>query len=53
MNLNEKKVLKKKFRYVDPKILENEKNFTLSSVSPEFKNFLEDQKLVNSQGLEF
>ncbi len=53
LNLGEKRVLKKKFRYVDPKILENGKIFTLSSISSEFKNFLEDQKLVNSQGFEF
>lgn len=48
-----KTILKKKFRFVDPKILQNEKLLTLSTISPEFNKFLEKQRLINSQGFEF
>jgi len=48
----DKQIFKKKFRYVDPKILENGRIFTLSSISSAFKNFLENQRLINLKGIE-
>lgn len=47
-----KKIIKKKFRYVDPGILKEGRVVALSSLSPEFKNFLENQKAINSRGVE-
>jgi len=50
---NNKKFIRKKFRYIDPVILQEGKITILSNVSLEFKDFLESQRLINSQGFEF
>jgi len=52
-NLSKEQILKKKFRFVDPTILQNGKIFTLSSISPEFERFLENQRSINSKGFKF
>lgn len=43
--------LKKKFRYVDPKFLENGTLYCLSEVDPNYKTFLEEQRKINEKGI--
>lgn len=47
-----RKVVRKKFRYVDPEFLIDGKIKKLSQASEKFKLFLERQKLLNQKGVE-
>lgn len=53
LNNSGKKTIIKKFRYTDPIVLQEGQTTILSNVSLEFKDFLESQRLINSQGFEF
>ncbi|MFH0890039.1 MAG: HD domain-containing protein [Candidatus Aenigmatarchaeota archaeon] len=51
---NQKKpqyVLKKKFRFVDPDYVEGGKLFILSETDSDFRNFIETNRKINSEGL--
>jgi len=45
------KIVKKKFRYVDPEFIANGEIKKLSQVSKRFKKFLEKQRILNQRGV--